>query len=93
MDIGDCSIKFHDCYYCVCQSCKLDIVFLVDQTEDSEASCSENKVTQFGVMNDLLGLSGFDYPGAKSQIDFVVDFIESVPDEVSVPNRCLALFE
>ena len=33
-------------------------------------------------MNDILGVSGFDYPGAKSQIDYVVDFIEAIPDSI-----------
>lgn len=79
---GQCALKYHDCWYCVCQSCKLDIVFMVDQTEDSEPTCSESKVLQFGIMNDILGVTGFDYPGAKSQIDFVVNFIESIPDGI-----------
>ena len=58
-----CNLKFHDCFYCICQSCQIDIVFLIDQSQNSEPKCGSNKVAHFGVMNDLLGVDEFDYPG------------------------------
>ena len=33
-------------------------------------------------MNDVLGVDDFDYPGARSQIEYVADFIEAIPDSI-----------
>ena len=76
-----CEIKFHECYFCVCQACKLDFVFFVDLSADSEPQCGKNMVDKFGDLDELLGITldnfSITYNGAKSQIDFVLDFIQS----------------
>lgn len=78
------TLLFDRCWFCACEPCQIDLLFLVDQSSNAESQCS-NVVAQFDVVDQVVGeqVAGevIVHEGAKEQIDFVIDAIENIPTD------------
>merc|ERR1712066_1062324 len=65
------TLLFDKCWFCACEPCQMDLLFLVDQSDNAEPQC-DNVMSQFGLTDDVIGdQSDIVHTGAKAQVDFV----------------------
>lgn len=74
------TLLFDRCWFCACEPCQTDLLFLVDQSASAETQC-DNIVEQFDIADEVFTEEATDviHTGAKEQIDFVIDAIENIP--------------
>ena len=61
----------------------MDIVFIIDQSENAEPDCA-NPFVKMNLSDDLLFNvieASFDYAGARAQVDFAIDAIDVIPQD------------
>ena len=83
-------LLFDKCWFCACSKCALDILFLIDQSHNAEPLCFnplvELQSSIEGLGDDLLVETlvnqNLVYEGARAQIDFAVDAIDMIPQEL-----------
>ncbi|CAG5109775.1 Oidioi.mRNA.OKI2018_I69.chr2.g4265.t1.cds [Oikopleura dioica] len=83
----NCGIRFvhKHCWHCICKACQIDIVFLLDFSEDVEPDCSVSDKKDLGI--DLFNQIPTSYDGIKEQIDIVKDFVENIENEQVFENQ------
>ena len=82
-----CGIRYvhKHCWHCICKACQIDLVFLLDFSEDVEPDCDVSGIKDLGI--DLFDSIPTSYAGIKKQIDIVKDFLENIENEEIFTNQ------